>query len=144
VAIFPKDDPVHGGINLAGRSTGAAGAREWDGRDLDLSKDPRKANDLVVKFSWPEETRVSEVTVIDKAEEVGGSNDLVKGRIPKMIGDIDPPYLTCSTGLIRKFLGLETAGARVLRVIAFRRLGEIKYLDEEDMLIAFLDCFFCE
>ena len=32
----------------------------------------------------------------------------------------------------------------MLQVIVFRRLREIKYLDEEDLLIAWLDCFFCE
>ena len=64
--------------------------------------------------------------------------------IPTIIGHMDPPYLTCSTKIIRQFLGLDTDRARVLRVIVFRRLEEIKYLDQEDMLIAFLDCFFCK
>ena len=146
VIIFPDDDPVYGGINLVGRSTGAAGAREDSGQPQNLksSEDIRKANDLIVKFSWPEETRVSEVTFIDRAEQIGNTNELVKGHIPTMLGSIDPPHLTCSTSLIRQFLGLDISGARVLRVIVFRRLEEIKYLDEEHMLIAFLDCFFCK
>ena len=143
--IFPYDDPVHSGINLAGRSTGAAGARLDDGGGESInSKDIRKDNNLIAKFSWPEETRLSEVDVIKKAKEIAESNDLVKNHIPTMFGDLDPPFITCSTSVIREFLGLGATGARVLRVILFRRLKEIKYLEEEDMVIAFLDCFFCK
>ena len=47
-------------------------------------------------------------------------------------------------GLIRRFLRLDTSSTRVLGVVAFPRLQEIKYLDEEDLLIAWLTCFFCE
>jgi hypothetical protein len=163
VHIFPVDDPVYGGINLAGRSTGAAGARRIADGDVDIStsaqiKDDnadgdtdisnsaqiRKDNKLIVKFSWPKETRKSEVEFIEKARRIGETNELVKDHIPTIVGHMDPPYLTCATSLIRQFLGLETVGARVLRVIAFHRLKEIKHLDEEDMLIAFLDSFFCK
>ena len=146
VDIYPEDDPVYDGINLAGRSTSIAGARKSDGHPerLTNSEDIRKANDLVAKFSWPEETRLSEVVFIQRAKEIGESNDLVKGHIPTILGSIDPPHLTCSTSLIRQFLGLDTNGARSLRVIISRRLQEIKYLDEEDLLLAFLDCFLCE
>jgi len=61
-----------------------------------------------------------------------------------MLGDIDPPHLTCSTRLIREFLGLGASSARAFRVILFRRLPEIRYLGENDLVIAFLDCLFCE
>jgi hypothetical protein len=76
--------------------------------------------------------------------EIGEENSLVKDHIPTMLGHMDPPFFTCSTKFIREFLGLGDEGARVLRTIVFRRLGEIKFLDKEDMLIGFLDCFFCE
>jgi hypothetical protein len=146
ILIFPDDDPVYGGINLIGRSTSAAGARNDTGQAIktESSDQIRECNDLVVKFSWPNETRASEVTFIEKAREIGETNDLVKDHIPTMLGHIDPPFLTCSTKFIREFLGLGDEGARVLRIIVFRRLEEIKLLDNEDMLIAFLDCFFCE
>ena len=144
INIFPHDDPVHNGINLVGRSTSAAGARDVAEGVPSSSKDIRDGNNMIVKFSWPEETRASEVEVIEKAARIGETNKLVQGHIPEMLGNIDPPYLTCSTSIIRTFLGLATAGARVLRVIVFPRLKELRYLDEEDMLMAFLDCFFCE
>jgi hypothetical protein len=99
---------------------------------------------LIVKFSWPNKTRESEVVFIEKAKKIGETNDLVRDHIPKIFGHMDPPYLTCSTKPIRKFLGLGTDGERVLRIIAFHRLREIKYIDKEHMLMAFLDCFFCK
>ena len=143
LTIFPQDDPIYSGINLVGRSTGAAGARDAGDEVPADPEDIPRGNRLIVKFSWPEETRDSEVAIIKEAMRIGETNELVGGRLPKMLGDIDPPYVTCSTRIIRTFLGLETTGARVLRVIAFGRLKELRYLDEEDMLIAFLDCFFC-
>lgn len=145
IYIFPIDDPVYGGINLSGRSTVAAGAREKPGEkmDLDTSGDIRDGNDMIVKFSWPYETRVNEAVFIEDARVIGEDNLLVKDHIPTMLGNMDPPYLTCSTKNIRKFLGLDANCGRVLRIIAFRRLEEIKSLPSEDMLIAFLDCFFC-
>ena len=98
---------------------------------------------MIVKFSWPEETRDSEVEIIKEAMEIGEINKLVGGRLPKMLGNIDPPYMTCSTKIIQRFLGLETTGAQVLWIITFNRLKELRYLDEEHMLIVFLDSFFC-
>jgi hypothetical protein len=146
IQIFPVDDLIYGGINLKGRSTGAAGARKKNDQEADLanSKQIKEGNDLIVKFSWPNETRKSEVEFIEEARKIGEENGLVKGHIPTVLGHMDPPFLTCSTKPIRQFLGLSVDRARVLRVIAFRRLGEIKLLDEEDMFIAFLDCFFCK
>jgi len=121
-----------------------AGAREKTDEEVDTSTSAkiRNGNDLIVKFSWPYETRVSEVKIVEMAREIGETNDLVKDHIPTMLGHVDPSYLTCSTKPIRDFLGLNTDGARVFRVILFRRLQEIKFLDETHMLIAFLDCFF--
>ena len=145
VIIFPDDDPIYGGISLTGRSTVIAGATEvLDSPLRTSSEEIRNGNKLVVKFSWPEESRISEVEFVRRAGAIGEKNPLVKGHIPTMLGDTDPPFLTCSTRLIREFLGLDTSGARALRVIVFRRLSEIKYLDEDDMVTAFLDCLFCE
>ena len=108
------------------------------------SADIKGGNDMVVKFSWPRKSQVSEVDFIERARIIGESNKLVENHIPTVHGHLDPPYVTCSTRFIREFLRLKLNGERVLRVIAFRRLEEIKYLDEEHMLIAFLDSFFCK
>lgn len=78
------------------------------------------------------------MTFITGTEEIWNASDLVKGRYL----EIDPPYLVYSTSLIRQFLGLDMSDVRVLWVIVFRRLEEIKYLEEE--LITFLVCFFCK
>jgi hypothetical protein len=54
----------------------------------------------------------------------------------------DPPRLT---GLIRQFLNLGTSDSQVFQAIVFHRLREIKYPEEEDMLITFSGrTFFCE
>ena len=146
VYIYPEDDPVCSTINLVGCSTNISGARKDDGHPPSVSsfRDIRKANDLVAKFSWPGESRVSEVTFIQKAEEMGKTNNLVKGHIPRMVGNINPPYIMCLTSVIREFLDLDTSGGRVLQVIVFGCLGETRYLGEEDMVIGWLDCFLCK
>ncbi|KAF8315998.1 uncharacterized protein EI90DRAFT_3293795 [Cantharellus anzutake] len=143
IHIFPDDDLIYGGVNLTGRSTVVAGARKADGSNPNTSVDIREANNLVTKASWPEESRASEVKIIERAMQIGKTNSLVEDHIPTMHGNIDPPYVTCSTRFIREFLKLDTTGARLLRLIILDRLGELKHLDEEDVLIAYLDCFFC-
>ncbi|KAF8318065.1 uncharacterized protein EI90DRAFT_3158646 [Cantharellus anzutake] len=143
IHIFPDDDLIYGGVNLTGRSTVVAGARKADSPNPNTSVDIRKTNNLVTKASWPEEARASEVKIIERAMQIGETNSLVRDHIPTIHGNTDPPYVTCSTRFIREFLGLNTTGARVLRFIILDRLGELKHLDEEDVLIAYLDCFFC-
>lgn len=148
IYIFPLEDSAYGGgINLLGRSTSVAGARKkinTDHPDQLTPEELRKGNNMIVKFSWPRKSRESEVKFIKEARKIGATNDLVKDHVPTILGHLDPTYITCSTRPIREFLGLKVDGERVLRVIVFRRLTEIKFLDEEHMLIAYLDCFFCE
>ena len=144
--IFPADDPLVGRTNLNGRSIDGAGGRwKTDGAiDTAKSANKRAGNDLVLKSFWPHKSRASEADFIMRVMEIGGENELVKNHIPTMLGHMDPPYLACSTATIRRFPGLDTKGERVLRIILFRRLREIKFLGSDDMLVAFLDCFFCK
>lgn len=153
IMIFPDGDSTYGGISLNGCSAGAAGARKRDtGGDKDSRKNPhpkssediKNSNDLTVKFSWPEETRASGVTFINRGKDIREVNELVKDHIPTMHGNTDPPLLTCLTSLIRQPLKRNGRGSRILRVIALRCPLEIKYLDEGNALIAFLDISFCE
>jgi hypothetical protein len=124
IYIYPSDNPVCNGVNLAGRSTGAAGARRKADHDPSAltSAKIKEGNDLIVKFSWPRSSRVSEVEFMEEARRFGESNGLVKNHIPTMHGRLDPPYAMCSTRPIREFLGLKVDGERVFWVIAFRRL----------------------
>lgn len=92
-------------------------------------------------------SRVNEVTFIQRAEEVRKTNLGEESQLVAFQRYREIPIVTSntySTSLIQQYLGLDMSGARVLRVIVFRRLQEVKYLDEEDMLIALLDCFFCK
>ena len=87
---------------------------------------------------------MSEVEILKKAKEHGKEIDFIGGHIPEMVCHRDPNFVCSSTKIIRQFLGLPTDGSRRLRVIAFQRLVSIKELKEKDMLIAYLQYFFCE
>ena len=146
-SIFPDDGPIYSEINLVSRSTGMVGARRKPDQDAgtgaDSSKQIKRRNNLVIKFSWPYKTRRSEAVFIQEAKEIGERNESVKeSHSHNMLGRVDPPYLTCSTKSIREFLGLDADREWVLRVIAFHRLGEIKFLNEEHILIGSFDYFF--
>ena len=125
IDIFPEDDLIYGRISLTDRSTRIAGARKVGDPPpkLTSSEEVRGGNKLVAKFSWSEESRISEAEFVRRAEAIGKDNLLVKDHIPTMLGGIDPPYVTCSTRLIREFLGLDASDARVLRVIVCWRLN---------------------
>ena len=151
VNIYPEDHIIYDGVNLVGRSAGTAGARKDDGQPLcpTSAEGIGKADDQIVGCSWPGGggSRVNEVTFIQRAEEVGKTNLGEESQLVAFQRYREIPIVTSntySTSLIQQYLGLDMNGARVLRVIVFRRLQEVKYLDEEDMLIALLDCFFCK
>ncbi|KAF9779210.1 hypothetical protein BJ322DRAFT_1214318 [Thelephora terrestris] len=120
ICIYPYQDPLHPPpINLVGRPTIVAGARKAaSSQEPESDQEIRDANKLVAKFYWPEQTRVSEVKILEEAARIGDDNELVKNRIPTVVSHLDPPYITCSTRFIREFLGIETDGARVLRTVS--------------------------
>ena len=96
VDIFPEDDLIYGRISLTGRSIRIAGARKVGDPPpkLTSSEEIGGGNKLVAKFSWSEESRISEAEFVRRAEAIGKDNSLVKDHIPTMLDDIDPPYLT--------------------------------------------------
>ena len=101
ITIFPDNDPVYDGTDLGGRSTGVAGVRKYDRKDDSDDEDDkedrnpknsegiRNANDLVVKFSWPEETRVSEVIFINQVKDIREADEFVKGHISTIHSQIN-------------------------------------------------------
>ena len=147
IVFYPNDHDIYLGTTLIGRGTGVIGGRMGPAPEVSELGDTRKlrnGNDLVVKIYWPGETRTSEVDIINKAKEYGEKIDLIGKHIPEMICHLDPNFLCSSTKTIRQFLNLPTSGSRRLRIIVFRRLVPIKALKEKEMLIAYLQCFFCE
>ena len=82
--------------------------------------------------------------VLNRPKERGRKIPFIRNRIPEMVCHRDPNLLGSSTKTIRQFLGLPTDGSRRLRVIVFGLLRPIRELKESDMLIAYLQCFFCK
>ena len=68
------------GINLVGRSTGAARATDAGGEVPLASEKIRNGNDMIAKFSWPEETRASEAEVVEEAIRISDKRFSVRRR----------------------------------------------------------------
>ena len=148
IVLYPLSHEIYFGVTLIGRGTGVIGARKWPPHKVEANTNEasaiRDGNNLAVKTYWPEESRTSEVEILKKAKKYGEKIALIGNHIPEIVCHKDPTFVGSSTGTIRRFLGLSTEGSRRLRVIVFRRLVSIEELEEKDMLLAFLQCFFCE
>ena len=148
IVLYPFSDGIHLGMTLTGRCTSVSGGRKWPPHKAEGNTNEasaiRDGNDLVVKTSWPEEGRTSEVEILKKAKKYGEKIALIGNHIPEMVCHKDPIFVGSSTRTIRGFLGLSTEGSRRLRVIVFRRLVPIRELEENEMLLGYLQCFFCE
>jgi hypothetical protein len=145
--FYPEHDKMNRvDRKFTGRAMFVFGAREGPvpseppGRDVDKI---RKGNGHVLKVCWLEDDHPGEVDVIKKAREYGEGIDLIENHIPDMVCYMDPTWISSSTKIIRKFMGLATKGSRTLCVIVFRRLRPINMLKEKEMLTAYLQCFFC-
>ena len=147
IVFYPEDDGIRLSTTLIGRGTNVIGGRRAPGPPTTQPGDARglrEGNDVVVKMYWPEEARMREVEILKKAEECGNRFDFIKNHIPEVVCHRDPEFLCGSTKVIRQFLGLPTDGCRRPRIVAFRRLRQIRELKERDMLTGYLECFFCE
>jgi hypothetical protein len=147
IVFYPDDHEIYLGTTLIGRGTSVIGGRRGPPPEPAQVRDTRnlrEGNDLVVKIYWPEENRTSEVKILEKAKGYGEKIELIGKHIPAVVCHLDPNFLCGSTKTIRQFLSLPTHGSRRLRIIAFRRLRSIKKLKEKDMLIAYLQSFFCK
>ena len=75
--------------------------------------------------------------IIKEAVRIGETNESVGGHLPRLLGDIDPLYVTHSTSIAQMFLSPKMADTQVLLVVTFHWLEELRYLDQEDMLIQY-------
>ena len=134
------DDPrKHVRYILLGRDTRVYPA-EQTGRN--------SPSDIVVKISWIQETRDSEVDILKRAWAVAKTDESVRGHLPQVLGHRDFPE--CATGRLRQSLQEDTPRdwqtvkvPRILRAIAFRSLRPITTLTGEKFMKAFFDCFEC-
>lgn len=81
----PDMESLDNGPSDVQRSTAIAGAREVGNLPQRLMsfEEIRVNNKLVVKFSWPEETRISEAEFVRRAETIGESNPPVRVTYPR-------------------------------------------------------------
>ena len=106
--------------------------------------DITKANDLILKISWPEMSRIPEWRTIAHAQTLGETDKFIRGHVPevKYGRDLD----RYSTQRIRNYLKLqhdERAGTRILRLIVMNRLRPIHDLNGKQLWDAFWQCFTC-
>ena len=147
IHFYPNDHEIYLGTTLLGRGTSVIGGRKGPSpeiTELHNTRELREGNDLAVKIYWPEERRTSEAEILKRAKECGRKIAFIRDHIPKMVCHRDPNFLCSSTKTIRQFLGLSTDNSHHLCVIIFGLLRPIKELKERDMLIAYLQCFFCK
>jgi len=85
---------------------------------------------LVVKFSHPQESRISETEILDTIQKVAGNNQDIVNHILYYIAKKSTDY---STSHIRERLKLNTEGARKLTIVVFEQLGDISGLSGTDM-----------
>lgn len=130
----------------------------------------RHQSEYVLKISWPQLWRHSEVDVLKKVEEAGRENEYIRDHVPSLVSwcDYSSQSIGGDTSRIRidlariqevlemdvgsfcgpedrAMLELNTKNARVQRAVVYERLVPIKALPSaEDAYKAFWDCFFCE
>ena len=120
-------------LSVTSQST-VPGKRKGESRSL-------KDTELVLKVYWPEESRIKEAEIIDKARQIAEENSHVKGHLPDLIWAHD--FNEYSTKNIRTAFGIKTESHRVLRVMLFRRLYPITDLTGDRFWKAFWQCFRC-
>lgn len=124
---------------------------EGFGSSSEARDDYRRAHDdriktrsLVLKISWPEESRVPEWKIIASAQALGKDNVFIKDHIPEVKYTRDLEQY--STRRIRKFLSLPRTGktgTRILRLIAMPRLRPLLELEGEELWDALWQIFEC-
>ena len=146
IALCPLSDEIFSRMILRGRGTFIIGGMEYTLYEAEGAANKVAAvktkNPLVAKIYWPEESRASEVEILQMAKEYGRNIPFIRNHIPNMVCHEDPVFAGSSTSMIRDFLGLPTDGSRCLRVIVSPRLIPIRELKEKEMLLAYLQCFF--
>lgn len=121
------------------RATGQSQAQD-PARDLSGMK-------LVVKISWPEESRTNEADIIKAAQARGKDDELIRDHLPDLICWRNLGY---STGLIREELPViewkrrPLSGSRCLRVTVFDELEPITILEGDSFMQAWIECYRCE
>ncbi|KAG2363000.1 hypothetical protein BDR07DRAFT_1405681 [Suillus spraguei] len=112
-----------------------------------LSAQPRQphflneSTELVAKLFWPEEARQSEPEILEEVYKIAKEDPDVSGHVPEMVWF--HKFEGTSTAIIRKALGIDDTGSRVLYIIVFRKLYPITTLSGEEFLLAWWEVVKC-
>ncbi|KIK32859.1 hypothetical protein CY34DRAFT_814033 [Suillus luteus UH-Slu-Lm8-n1] len=112
-----------------------------------LSALPRRPHSLnestefVAKLFWPEEARRSEPEILEEVYKIANEEDDVMGHVPDMVWF--HKFEETSTAIIRKALGIDDTGSRVLYIIVFRKLDPITTLSGDEFLLAWWEVVKC-
>jgi hypothetical protein len=113
-----------------------------------LSALPRRPHSLnestefVAKLFWPEEARRNEPEILEEVYKIANEEDDVKGHVPDMVWF--HKFEETSTAIIRKALGIDDTGSRVLYIIVFRKLDPITTLSGDEFLLAWWEVVKCK
>ncbi|KAG2132299.1 uncharacterized protein EDB93DRAFT_1309956 [Suillus bovinus] len=116
-------------------------------RSKALSALPRPSHSLnestefVAKLFWPEEARQSEPEILEEVYKIATQDPDVLGHVPDMVWF--HKFEDTSTATIRRALGIDDAGSRVLYIIVFRKLDPITMLSGEEFLVAWWEVVKC-
>ncbi|KDQ61749.1 hypothetical protein JAAARDRAFT_204193 [Jaapia argillacea MUCL 33604] len=119
---------------LLGRATRILGVQP-----VQVDGETRGDNDVVVKVSWPAESRHNEVRIIGLATEEG----LIRPHLP---GLFDHHDLDCDAGQMREALSISKDsphGLHVNHLLLFEKLNPISSLSGEDFMTAWIQCYRC-
>ncbi|KAG1869228.1 hypothetical protein C8R48DRAFT_570851, partial [Suillus tomentosus] len=93
------------------------------------------------KLFWPEEAHQSEPEILEEVYKIAKGDLDVLGHVPEMVWF--RKFEDTSTMIIRKALGIDDAGSRVLYITVFRKLHPITTLSGEEFLLAWWEFVKC-
>ncbi|KAF9036257.1 hypothetical protein BJ165DRAFT_627404 [Panaeolus papilionaceus] len=148
----PQGDVIHAGTSLVGRGPWVIGGSKTKVLSNVASLPyhlKEQVHPYVLKLSWPEESRTSEVAILEKvAEKCLKESDIamfIRGHVPMVETHVDPTFPGSNTGTIRRFLieNYNGSGTRQQRFVVFERLRPLSVLPELQMVQGYIDTFLC-
>lgn len=112
--------------------------------------------EYVIKISWPESSRLSEIKILEKAHFIGNVTNAevpesdrkkVRGHLPEVICSKDLAYTTVDIRKRLVLLGMKehsSRGPRTCRLIVFPKLDDMGTLDSETLRSAFAQTVDCK
>ncbi|KAG2132297.1 uncharacterized protein EDB93DRAFT_1255273 [Suillus bovinus] len=106
-----------------------------------LSHSLNESTGLAAKLFWPEVAQQNEPGILEEVYKIATQDPDVLGHVPDMVWF--HKHEVSSTATIRRVLGIDDAGSRVLYIIVFRKLDPITTLNGEEFLLAWWEVVKC-